>query len=692
MSSSTEVLITGPSTLPTDTVRLARHLQWTAGMFSLAFVRWNHPGQEDAVLPSIQAACDLPIRIVSVAEVPVEDVLAVCSAAAGGEGNPLFVFGMHRHFPDFLHTRDDVIPPILTVLNLQRELFLRQIGCPLVLWLPEQALEMIARNAPDFWSWRSGVFEFDLPREVWLDAGRELRLNYDDELNVTNDEVPYRIAERLGVWQDLTKSGAIPLRESKSAADVATDLFHLYTRDGDVSLADDWFSNAVEQYQRIQKDLNSTALTSASAARGEGRLWWRNQRGNRNDQLQRAIACFEAALRVYTEDRFPHQWAMTQDNLGTVYSDLPTGDRGENQRRAIACYEAALRVYNVDRLPHQWAMTQNNLALVYAEFPTGDRGENLRRAIASYEAALQVWTEDRFPNHWATTQNNLGTVYSDLPTGDRAENLRRAIACYKSALRVHTEDGFPHNWAITQNNLGTVYSDLPTGDRAENLRQSIVCYEAALRVWTEDRFQHNWATIQNNLGNVYGYLPTGDRAENLRRAIACYESALRVYTEDRFSHKWAMTQNNLGNVYSNLPTGDRAENLRWAIACYESALRVYTEDRFPHQWAMTQNNLGTVYANLPMGDRGENLRRAIACYEAALRVRTEDRFPQDWAKTQFNSGLALRDLAAETADKSHLANALTAFEAAAQGYRTVGLVSNAEQAERQAQQVRAQLA
>ena len=102
-------------------------------------------------------------------------------------------------------------------------------------------------------------------------------------------------------------------------------------------------------------------------------------------------------------------------------------------------------------------MTQNNLGTAYSDLPTGDRGENLRRAIACYESALRVCTEADFPSDWAMTQNNLGTAYSDLPTGDRGENLRRAIACYESALRVYTEADFPSDWAMTQNNLGTAY-------------------------------------------------------------------------------------------------------------------------------------------------------------------------------------------------------------------------------------------
>jgi tetratricopeptide (TPR) repeat protein len=92
---------------------------------------------------------------------------------------------------------------------------------------------------------------------------------------------------------------------------------------------------------------------------------------------------------------------MTQHNLGNAYSDLPTGDRSENLRRAIACYENALRVYTETEFPYDWAMTQHNLGNAYSKLPTGDRSENLRRAIACYENALRVYTETEFPYEWA---------------------------------------------------------------------------------------------------------------------------------------------------------------------------------------------------------------------------------------------------------------------------------------------------
>ena len=40
---------------------------------------------------------------------------------------------------------------------------------------------------------------------------------------------------------------------------------------------------------------------------------------DRAASLRQATACCEAALRVYTEQDFPPDWAMTQYNLGNAH-------------------------------------------------------------------------------------------------------------------------------------------------------------------------------------------------------------------------------------------------------------------------------------------------------------------------------------------------------------------------------------
>ena len=56
---------------------------------------------------------------------------------------------------------------------------------------------------------------------------------------------------------------------------------------------------------------------------------------------------------------------MTQNNLGAAYQNLPTGDRGANLDKAIACYLAALRIYTEADFPQDWAMTYANVGFVW---------------------------------------------------------------------------------------------------------------------------------------------------------------------------------------------------------------------------------------------------------------------------------------------------------------------------------------
>jgi class 3 adenylate cyclase/predicted ATPase len=300
-------------------------------------------------------------------------------------------------------------------------------------------------------------------------------------------------------------------------------------------------------------------------------------------------------------------WARTQNNLGNAYACLPTGNRDDNLAKAIACYEAALRIRTEQDFPVSWAMTQNNLGNACLSRETGDRGENVAKAITCYEAALRVRTEQDRPASWAMTQNNLGTAYDNLPTGDRGENAAKAIACYKAALRVYNEQDFPVDWAAAQHNLGTAYYGLPTEDRGENAAKAIACYEAALRVRTEQDFPAEWAMTQNNLGIAYHDLSTGDGGENVAKAIACYKAALRVRTEQEFPLQWAKTQRNLGTAYSVSPAGDRGENVAKAIDCYEAAARGYakgglTEDA---EWAREQAATLRADPSLPDSPRNE---------------------------------------------------------------------------------------
>ncbi|MBD2213513.1 CHAT domain-containing protein [Nostoc linckia FACHB-104] len=188
-------------------------------------------------------------------------------------------------------------------------------------------------------------------------------------------------------------------------------------------------------------------------------LLWEFPLGNRANNLEIAITGYEIVLTVFTRDRFPIDWAMTQNNLGIAYSKRIKGEKAENLEQAIQSYQLALLEYTRDRFPIDWATTQNNLGIAYCNRIKGEKAENLEQAIQSYQQALLVRTRDRFPIDWAMTQNNLGNAYRNRIKGDKAENLEQAIQSYQQALLVRTREALPQNHAETAFNLGLAYID-----------------------------------------------------------------------------------------------------------------------------------------------------------------------------------------------------------------------------------------
>jgi predicted ATPase/class 3 adenylate cyclase len=65
--------------------------------------------------------------------------------------------------------------------------------------------------------------------------------------------------------------------------------------------------------------------------------------------LQRDLQGLKAAQALGNQQLI----AGCQNNLGNAYADLPTGDRGENLKKAIACFEAAIRGYEAAGLKEE---------------------------------------------------------------------------------------------------------------------------------------------------------------------------------------------------------------------------------------------------------------------------------------------------------------------------------------------------
>lgn len=254
-------------------------------------------------------------------------------------------------------------------------------------------------------------------------------------------------------------------------------------------------------------------------------------RGDQVENAELAIKAGEAAMQVFTRDQDPEQWAQVQNNLGIVYRDACggqsqrlAGDKAENLEKAIACYQNALSIRTREDFPELWAQTQMNLASAYRYSNTA---ENVEMAIAANQSALQVYTKAAFPTNWAEVHINLANAYLHRIHGDRSENLEKAIAAHKGALQVLTKDESPRQWAMTHLNLGNVFL------QQQQIEAAITSYRSALKIFTPTAFPDECLKAGQMLGNTAFNI--GDWTE----AIRGYSVAIEAVETSR---TWASSE------------------------------------------------------------------------------------------------------------------------------------------------------
>ncbi len=218
--------------------RLAHALRLAQG-FALFFVRCNVPLYRASVVARLKAALPRPIGEVDLAGKS-EVYPAVARAAESlPDDGVLFIYGLEAHLPS--SDRERALQT-LRGLNWRRAAYQR-LARPLVFWLPEYALTLLAREAPDFYDWNSGVFELTVPeplREAVLaaaaaipDAGAFLSLPVEEK------ESRLRLLE--GLWEEY---GEAHPAERRARLQIARQLGGLYYSLGRYGEARRWLGEA----------------------------------------------------------------------------------------------------------------------------------------------------------------------------------------------------------------------------------------------------------------------------------------------------------------------------------------------------------------------------------------------------------------------------------------------------------------
>ncbi|MEQ9551655.1 MAG: hypothetical protein RIM23_18860 [Coleofasciculus sp. G3-WIS-01] len=87
-----------------------------------------------------------------------------------------------------------------------------------------------------------------------------------------------------------------------------------------------------------------------------------------------------------------------------LMQEFPQGNQANNIEIAIAGYEAVSTVYTCEASPQAWANLQHNFGDAYLNRIRGDQAENLEKSIQYYNNALGVYKREIFPELLAKMQ------------------------------------------------------------------------------------------------------------------------------------------------------------------------------------------------------------------------------------------------------------------------------------------------
>lgn len=422
----------------------------------------------------------------------------------------------------------------------------------LLLWLPRPWLNSIAESVPEFWQWRTGLFEFQgEPTPVLL-----------SDLPKPEQFFPVQDQQFFDRYFRAIDPQNLPATTAVNSEQQAWELSQKYRAQIHQENTDEvTLRLALESYGQLLTYLESGDRRLGDIYNDMGNFTWLLARRitepeAKQRHLQRSVEYYERALVEMSAPLDEELYAMIHNNLGAVYSDLAHYQNSSDfLHRAVQTYEAALTYRSPETDTIRYISTQNNLGTVYWHLAQQENSvSHLQGAINCYESASRLLDEAQEPENWAMMQNNLGTAYLNLSQyQDPNTCLQVAIAAYQGALKYRTPDTNPVGCASSHNNLGTTYWQLSvylTEDSAQwqkTLEAAIASYEITLsltHLLTQDDPDLNldFAVLDtlNNLGLIHyqlateltSSLPAANKIEHLQTAIKAHCLSLSKQTQD----------------------------------------------------------------------------------------------------------------------------------------------------------------
>jgi tetratricopeptide (TPR) repeat protein len=434
-------------------------------------------------------------------------------------------------------------PPVLQDLNFVRDAYRRTVPHPLLFILPDYAITRLAKFAPDFWAWKSGIFQFKTTQAT-KDYAVERTLNSEiktERLPRKEQQERIDLLERLLMENQPTGHQATG-ENLRNYNNILHQLGVAYLTQRDPDKARGYLEEAVKKVEQ-NSSFHAEVLNTLGRA-------YEQQR-----QLEMAISCHQKALEISRNLESLIGEAAALFYLGNAYLEL------RQFTTARELYQQCLKIEQVLDDRFSQAGTLHQLGRVAQELREYEQANNY------YQQALDIKIEfsDRFSQ--ASTLHQLGRVAQELREYEQAKHY------YQQALDIKIEFSDRFSQADTLHQLGRVAQELREYEQAKHY------YQQALDIYIEFSDRYSQASTLHQLGRVAQELREYEQAKHY------YQQALDIKIEfsDRYSQ--ASTYGQLGLL------AEAQEDYPEAKANFEKALEIFVEYKDEYREAIVRRGL-----------------------------------------------------------------------------------------------------
>ena len=330
---------------------------------------------------------------------------------------------------------------------------LRELKMPIILWIPLRIYDQIPKQAPDFWSWRNGVFHFQpepslVQDNLSINQIRGINQDYQANSIFSPEQLETSLAEAIQQWGANSSKIEVLYSQLGTLYAERVESAKSTDRQKELILAQEYLEKAIVLQTKFQK-----LEAKASSLNNLANLYY--SQGRYSEAEPRYLEALKMRRRLFTGDH--PDLATSLNNLAFLY--YSQGRYSEAEPRYLEALEMRMRLFTGDH--PDVAQILNNLAHFYHNQGKYSEAEPLYLEVL--EMTKRLFTGDH-PDV-ANSLNNLAFLYDNQGKYSQAEPLY--LDALKMRKRLFTGDH--PDVATSLNNLAFLYDNQGKYSEAEPL-------------------------------------------------------------------------------------------------------------------------------------------------------------------------------------------------------------------------------